>query len=191
MPTRRTIILGAGMSLFAMPAFARAPARTGLPSGGSVVLPNAYKLLSSAPRHDDPNALAAYRNYHSTMAGTNESDGMIAVGLAERFEGLTAFVRQMRGALTSRWSWSNESEGHWYGRPERFVEIPGQGANGEERVGKLVVNVVGWTVYDAPGCMYAVDDRRGVMIAVWIFEKHGGEKRARRYAAEIAASWKP
>lgn len=177
------------MSLFAAPAFA-APARTAVPGGGSVILPSQYKPFPPGHhRYRETDAINAYRRYHSTMAGTNESDGMIAVALPAKYEGLAHFVRYERGALTSRWSNANESEGRWYGKPEKYPETAGVGPNGDEIIGQLQVHTVGWTVYDAPAKLYAVNDRRGVMIAVWILDKHGGEKRARKYAESIAKSF--
>lgn len=179
------------MSLFAAPAFARAPQRTLLPrDGGSVILPKPYKAFPPGDyRHRDLDGLVAYRNWRSTMAGTNESDGGLAVAVPANFDSLERFVRYMRGTMTSRFANANESQGRWYGNPETFPETPGEGPNGPELVGKLQVHVVGWTVYDAPGTMYAVNDRRGVMVAVWIFDKHGGEKQARRLAEKVAASF--
>jgi len=190
MPTRRTLIAGAAMSLLAAPAFARATQRTPLPGGGSVILPNPYKSFPPGDyRYSHLDALVAYRNWRPTMAGANESDGGLAVALPSNFESLGLFVRSMRGAMTSRFSNANESEGRWYGRPETFPETPGEGANGPELIGKLQVHVVGWTVHDAPGTMFAVNDQRGVMIAVWLFDRHGGEKQARRLAEKVAASF--
>lgn len=168
------------------------PSRVPLRGGGTFALPHRYQHFPTGDyRHRDGDIITAYRRWHSTMAGTNESNGMIAVANASRYDDLEAFFREARGHLTTRWSWSNESQGHWYGRPEKYPETRGTGANGPEIAGKLSVHIVGWTVYDAPGAAYAVHDRRGVMIAVWIFNKHGGEERARRYAERIAASFSP
>lgn len=189
MLTRRSAGIGLVSALLAPAAFA-APARTPLPGGGSIVIPGPYKQLPRAGGTDDGRtAVIAYRNYRSTMAGTRESDGGIAVALTSKFESLAVFVRAMRGTMTSRIAGANESQGQWYGRPETFPETSAEGPNGEERLGKLQIHVIGWTVYDAPGTMYAIDDRRGVMIGVWIFDKHGGEKKARRLAGQIAESF--
>ncbi len=186
MLTRRSAGIGLVSALLAPAAFA-APARTPLPGGGSVILPKRYTPLD---RGTDIDSLAAYRNYHSTMAGTRESDGGLVVALATKFDTLERFVRNSRGRMTSRFAHSNESEGRWYGNPQTFPETPGEGPNGPELIGRLQVHVVGWTrVYDAPGTMYAVNDRRGVMVGVWIFDSHGGEKQARRLAEKIAASF--
>jgi hypothetical protein len=187
--TRRGLIIGGAMGLFSAPAFA-APARTPLPGGGSVILPSQYKpVLPGDYRYTERDLVIAYRRYHSTMAGTNESDGAIAVALPSKFENLEQFVRHGRGALTSRWNNANESEGRWYGKPETYAETSAPGPNGEERTGSLQVHTVGWTVYDAPAKLYAVNDKRGVMIAVWILDKHGAEKRARKFADSIAKSF--
>lgn len=166
--------------------------RSAIPGGpGSVLIPPPYEpVLPNDYRYRETGALTAYRRYHSTMAGTNESNGAIAVGRPSDFKDLAEFVRHARGALTTRWSVANESEGRWYGRPETFAELEQQGPNGPERTGKLSVHMVGvLKVYDAPAALYAVHDRRGVMIAIWIFDRDGGETRARRLADRIAASF--
>jgi hypothetical protein len=187
--TRRGLIIGGAMSLFSVPALA-APARTPVPGGGSVILPSQYKpVLAGDYRYTERDLVIAHRRYHSTMAGTNESDGAIAVALPSKFKNLEDFVRHGRGALTLRWNYANESEGRWYGKPETFAETDGEGPNGPERTGPLSVHTVGWTVYDDPAKLYAVNDRRGLMIAVWILDKHGGEKRARKFADSIAKSF--
>lgn len=163
-----------------------------VPGGGAITVPAPYKpVLPGDYRHVDVECVFAYRKYHSTMAGTNECNGMIAVGRLSNFKDLKDFKLNARAGLTTRWSYANESEGRWYGRPEKYPEIGGEGANGPELVGTLKVHMVGWTVYDAPGCLYVVMDKRGIGIAVWIFNKDGGEKCARRYAERIAASFKP
>lgn len=161
-----------------------------IPGGGTITLPAPYKpVLSGDYRHVDVDCLIAYRKYHSTLAGTSECNGMIAVGRVSKFKDLKDFKLNSRAGLTTRWSYASESEGRWYGRDEKYPETAGEGPNGPELVGKQVVHMVGWTVYDAPGCFYAVWDKRGIGVAVWIFDRDGGEKRARRYAERIAASF--
>jgi len=55
---------------------------------------------------------------------------------------------------------------------------------------ELTVHLVGfWDVYDKPAHMYAVNHKGGLMIAVWIFDSHGGIQTARKLANEIAGSW--
>jgi len=161
-----------------------------LPGGGSITLPAPYRL---PPAHRAPppgtDALIAYRKLHSTLAGTTECNGMIAIARADRMADLKTFVQAGRACLTTRWAYANESEGRWYGRPETFAEADSQGPNGEERTGPLKVHTVGWRVHDDPACVYAVSDRRGVMIAVWILDRHGGERRARHLAERIAMSF--
>jgi hypothetical protein len=179
------------LSLFGL---GKRPVRTSIPGGpGSVLIPPPYEPVPPGDyRYRETGALTAYRRYHSTMGGYNESNGAIAIGRPADFKDLAEFVRHARGALTTRWSVANESEGRWYGRPETFPELPGEGPNGPERTGKLSVHMVGMLkVYDAPGALYAVHDKRGVMIAIWIFNRDGGDKRARRLAERIAASWQP
>lgn len=160
--------------------------------GGSVVIPAPYEPIPPGDyRYRETGALTAYLRHHSTMGGYNESNGAIAVARSAGFSDLADFVRHARGALTSRWSVANESESRWYGREEKLPELPTEGPNGAERIGKLSVHMIGWRVYDLPGCMYAVHDRRGVMIAIWIFNRDGGETRARRLAEAIASSYQP
>ena len=179
------------MGLLSALGFNKPGLRIDAPGGGSVIIPAPYEaFLPGDYRHRDTGAINAYRRYRSTMAGTNECDGALAVGRPSNFKDLAEFVRYNRGALTTSWSVAHESEGRWYGRPERFPEIAQDGPNGPELIGKLSVHLVGMLkVYDAPGALYAVNDRRGVMIAIWIFDRHGGERRARRLADDIAASW--
>lgn len=162
-----------------------------LPGGGSVFIPAPYAPIALDDRRSaDTGALIAYRRYHSTLAGSNECKGMIAVAAAASFDNLALFVQAARAALTTHWAYANESEERWYGRPEKFAEVSVEGPNGSERVGPLKVHTVGWTVYDDPACLYAVSDRRGVMIAIWILNRHGGERQARPLAGRIAASFR-
>lgn len=165
--------------------------RAPMPGGGFAVIPSAYKPTKPGDdNHRDVGALVAYRHYRSMMSGTSECDGMIAIARADGFETLDAFVASGRGALTTRWSYADESEGRWYGKPERFPVERREGPNGDEMIGVLSVHVVGFfDVYDKPARLYAVDDRRGVKIAIWIFDGHGGEAKARKLAEGIAASF--
>lgn len=153
-------------------------------------MPAPYRLPPGyrAPA-EGTDTLIAFRKLHSTLAGTTECNGMIAVARAEKMGALKEFVQTGRAFLTTRWSYANESEGRWYGNPQTFAETEGQGPNGEECIGPLKVHTVGWRVYDDPACLYAVNDRRGVMIGIWMLNRHGGERRARRLAERIAASY--
>lgn len=64
------------------------------------------------------------------------------------------------------------------------------GPSGPELQQELTVHLVGfWDVYDRPAHMYAVNHTSGLMIAVWIFDSHGGIQTARKLANEIAGSW--
>ncbi len=162
-----------------------------LPGGGAVFVPAPYLAVPHDHRRAaDTGALIAYRKYHSTMAGSYECKGVIAIGNTGAFTDLAAFVRNARAALTTGWSNANESQTKWVANPEKFPETASEGANGPERIGPLKVRTVGWLdVYDDPGVLYAVADRRGVMIAIWILNRHGGERRARAVAERIAASF--
>ena len=164
-----------------------------LPGGGSVFIPAPFIAVPLDHRRAaDTGALIAYRKYHPTMAGSYECNGVIAVGNAAAFKDLTEFVRNARAALTTGWSSANKSQTKWVASPEKFPETTSVGPNGPERLGQLKVRTVGWLdVYDDPGVFYAVADTRGVMIAIWILNRHGGERRARAMAERIAASFKP
>jgi hypothetical protein len=138
----------------------------------------------------DVGALVAYRNYRSMMSGTSECDGMIAVARADAVATLEDFVRNARGALTTRWSYADGRQAEWYGKEVRFPVERREGPNGAELGGVLSVRMVGFfDVYDKPAHLFAVDDRRGVKIAVWIFDSHGGEAKAKKLADATALSF--
>lgn len=164
-----------------------------LPGGGIVFVPAPWLAIPLDDRRAaDTGALIAYRKYHATMAGSHECKGVIAIAPALAFADLAAFVSSARAALTTGWSYANESQTKWVANPEKFPETASAGPNGPERLGLLKVRTVGWLdVYDDPGVLYAVADRRGVMIAIWMLDRHGGERRARDVAQRIAASFQP
>jgi len=182
------------MALVSPPAFAERGKRTPLPDGSTVSLPAAYEpVFSGDYRWQDTGALVAYRNYRSMMSGTRECDGMIAVAPAEAHDSLDAFVTATRAALTTRWAFADETEGRWYGKEDTRLPVTRRdGPAGEELSGPLSVHVVGLLgVSDKPGRFFAVHHTRGLRVAVWIFDRHGGEKAARKIAGGIAASWQP
>lgn len=172
-------------------ALAARETRAPVPGGGTIAIPSVYEpILEGDYRWRNTGSLIAYRHYRSMLSGTNECDGMIAVARADRHESFDAFISAARGALTTRWAYADESEGRWYGEEEKFPVETRQGKNGEERAGALSVHIVGFFgVYDKPARFYAVDDGRGVRVAIWIFDSHGGEARARKIAELIAASF--
>lgn len=164
-----------------------------LPGGGSVFIPAPFIAIPLDDRRAaDTGALVAYRKYRATMAGSHECKGVLVVGRAEAFADLASFVTNARAALTTSWSYAGESQTKWVANPEKFPEAASVGPNGPERIGLQKVRTVGWLdVYDDPGVFYAVADTRGVMIAIWMLNRHGGERRARAIAQRIAASFKP
>lgn len=55
--------------------------------------------------------------------------------------------------------------------------------------GSIVVGRSGlFSTYDAPAHLVAVQHRGGLNIAVWLYDKDGGVRRARAMADQIAAS---
>ncbi|MEZ5947449.1 MAG: hypothetical protein R3C04_11485 [Hyphomonas sp.] len=180
------------MAFLPLPASAERSRPASLPGGGEVSLPSAYAPVSEGDyRWQDTGGLIAYRNYRSMMSGTRECDGMVAVARAGAHESLDAFVTAARAGLTTRWAFADESEGRWYGKEDvRFPVERRMGEDGEELSGQLSVHVVGlFGVSDKPARFFALDHRAGLRIAVWIFDRQGGEKAARRIADGIAASF--
>jgi hypothetical protein len=133
--------------------------------------------------------LVLYRHLRSMMSGTMECNGMIAIARRAAHADIDDFVNTARGALTTRWAHGDEK-----GWGDNAVRLPVErraGADGVELSGELSVHVVGfWDVYDWPGRFLAVEHARGVRVAVWIWDKHGGEKRARAMVNAIAGSYR-
>lgn len=182
------------MALVSPAASAERGRRAALPDGSTVALPGAYEPVTEDDyRWEDTGGLIAYRNYRSMMSGTQECDGMVAVAAAAAHDRLDAFVAAARGALTTRWAFADETEGRWYGKEDTRLPVERRaGPDGEELSGPLSVHVVGFFgVSDKPGRFFAVDHAQGLRIAVWIFDRHGGEKAARKIAGRIAASRSP
>ncbi len=182
------------MALVSPPAFAERGKRAVLPDGSTVGLPTAYEpVFQGDYRWQDTGGLVAYRNYRSMMSGTRECDGMIVVAAASAHDSLDAFVTAARAALTTRWAFADETEGRWYGKEDTRLPVSRvDGPDGEELSGPLMVHVVGlFGTSDKPGRFLAVDHAKGLRIAIWIFDRHGGEKAARKIASMIAASWQP
>lgn len=180
------------MALLSLLAFGEKDRRAPLPGGGEIVVPVRYEpVLESDYRWRDSGGVIAFRNHRSMMSGTSESDGMIAVARLDAHEDIDAFVKITRGMLTSRWGAANETEGRWYGKEDTKLPVERrQGASGPELSGPLSVHVVGMLdVYDKPGRFFAVESDQGLRIAVWIFDSHGGEARARKMAAAILKSY--
>ena len=190
----RLILAGVLLMVFLpLSAFA-GPSRTVvLPGeGGRVTLPARYEPIPEGDyRWHDTGGVIAYRRYRSMASGTDECDGMIAVARSDAHESLDAFVNASRAALTTRWAFADETEGRWYGEADTRLPVERlNGPSGPELSGPLSVHMVGFfDVYDKPGRFYAVEHEVGIRIAVWIFDSHGGEARARKMAEGIAGSF--
>jgi hypothetical protein len=189
--TRRLAILGAGAAF--MPLFAYAQSRSPLPGGGSVAVPSPYRTKPDYPTYANraDNVLVAYRNWRSTMSGHPECDGMVAVGLSERFQSLESFASTGRAALSIQWGDADRIPGQaWDGNERRYTAERRDGDSGPELVQQLAVHRVGFFgVYDEPAYMFAEQHRSGLSIAVWIYSKHGGISGARKIASRIASSF--
>ena len=174
-------------------SFAFAQTRTPLPGGGSVVLPSPYKSKTEYPNHAHyvPDALIAYNNWDSTISGHPDCDGMLAVALPARFESFDRFVAQSGGALSGRWSAGTEIPGQrWDGNEKHYPIERGEGPDGPERTRQYAVTRSGWfSTYNEASHLYAVAHRRGLYIGVWLYDKHGGVRGARKIADQIAASF--
>lgn len=157
-----------------------------LPKGGVVTPPYRYKPHPYKDEtYRETGVLVLYRHLRSMMSGTMECDGMIAVARREAHADIDDFVNAARGALTTRWAYGDEK-----GWGENAVRLPVERREGEIS-GPLQVHVVGfWDVYDWPGRFLAVEHARGVRMAVWIWDKHGGEKQARVIVNAIGASYR-
>lgn len=180
------------MALLPLLAFGARPVRATLPGGGQVTLPARYELVAEGNyRWKSTGGITAYRNHRSMLSGTSECDGMIAVARMDQHGSLDSFVSASRAMLTNRWSVADETEGRWYGKEDTKLPVERrEGPAGPEISGVLSVHMVGTLkVYDKPGRFYAVEHKSGVRIAVWIFDSHGGEKKARKIAEAIAKSW--
>lgn len=187
---RRMFIVAAGsMPLFSLAA---PTTRTALPGGGSIVVPGPYQVKTEYPNFADrvPEALIAYRNWDSTLSGHPDCDGMLAVALPDRFASLDRFVQMSGAALSSRWSNASTIPGQpWDGKEKQFPIERGDGPSGPERTRQLAVGRSGlFGTYDEAAHMYAVQDRRGLLIAVWIYDKDGGVRGARKLSDQITAS---
>lgn len=161
-----------------------------LPGGGVVLTPCGYR---PDPLKDErwraAGVLVLYRHLRSMLSGTMECNGMIAVARRDAHADIDDFVNAARGGFTTRWAHGDEK-----GWGDNSVRLPVErrvSADGAEQSGELSVHVVGfWDVYDWPGRFLAVEHARGVRVAVWIWDKHGGEKRARVMVNAIAGSYR-
>ena len=179
-----------GLSIF---SFAFAQTRTPLPGGGSIVLPSPYRSKTEYPNYANrvPDALIAYHNWDSTLSGHPDCDGMLAVGLPARFESFDRFVQQSAAALSIQWGDATKIPGQrWDGKEKHYPMERGDGPEGPERTRQMAVPRSGWfSTYDEAAHLYAVAHRRGLHIAVWLYDKHGAVRGARKLADQIAASF--
>lgn len=187
------MVLATGGLLLAPLAFAQA--RSPVPGGGSVAVPSPFKLKTDYPNYADrvPDALVAYRNWDSTLSGQPDCDGMVAVGLPARFASLDRFVQQAGAALSISWSASSELPGQrWDGKEKHAPIERAEGPDGPERTRTLAVSRVGWLgTYHELAHLYAVAHRRGLLVATWLYDKHGGIDGGRKLAAQLVASFQP
>lgn len=190
---RRAIVLATGGLLLAPLVLAQA--RSPLPGGGSVAVPAPFKVKTDYPNHAErvPDALVAYRNWDSTLSGHPDCDGMVAVGLPARFASLDRFLQQAGAALSISWSASSELPGQrWDGKEKHAPIERAEGPEGPERTRTLAVSRVGWLgTYHEPAHLYAVAHRRGLLVATWLYDKHGGVEGGRKLAAQLVASYQP
>ncbi|RYZ08279.1 MAG: hypothetical protein EON61_12925 [Alphaproteobacteria bacterium] len=167
-----------------------------LPGGGSVRVPEPYNRKPSYPTYANKNGiekdmLVAYRNWRSTMSGHPECDGMIAIGRAERFASLKAFMQSARGGRSIQWSDADRIPGQpWDGNEKRYPAEESDGAAGPQIVQLLAVNRVGFLkTYHLSALMYVAGNRDGLHIGVWIADVHGGANKAERLVKSIAGSF--
>jgi len=189
--SRRSIMFAiGGLSLFSS-AFAQT--RTSLPGGGSIVVPSPFQSKTDYPNYADrvPEALVAYRNWDSTLSGHPDCDGMLVVGLPGRFESFDRFVQQSGAALSSRWSDASKIPGQpWDGKEKRYPIEQSDGSDGPERTRQLAVTRSGFfSTYDEAARLFSIHHRRGLYVAVWLYEKHGGIRGARKLADQVVASF--
>lgn len=189
--SRRSLVFAIGsLPLFSL---ASAQTRTPLPGGGSIVIPAPYKSKTDYPNYADrvPEALVAYRNWDATLSGHPDCDGMLAVGLPARFESFERFVQKSGAALSGRWGDASKIPGQpWDGKEKHYPMERSDGPDGPERTRQLAVPRSGFfSTYDEPARLFAVQHRRGLHIAVWIYEKHGGTRGARKLVDQIATSF--
>ena len=186
---RSLVLIIGGLPLWSL---ATAPARTPLPGGKSIVVPAPYKSKTDYPNYADrvPEALIAYRNWEPTLSGHPDCDGMLAVGLSARFESLDRFVQKSGAALSIRWSDASKIPGQpWDGKEKHYPIERSDGPDGPERTRRLAVTRSGFfSTYEEAAHLYAVEQRRGLHIAIWLYDKHGGIRGARNIAQQIAAS---
>lgn len=189
--SRRSVLLALAGLTFSPLVFAQV--RAALPGGGSVAVPSPFLVKTSYPNYADraPDALVAYRNWDSTLSGHPDCDGMLAVGLPARFASLDRFVQQAGAALSGLWGASTQIPGQrWDGKEKHFPIERAEGPEGPERTRQLAVPRVGWfSTYEEPAHLYAVAHRRGLLVATWLYDKHGGVDGGRRLAAQMAASF--
>jgi hypothetical protein len=195
---RRSWIFGslaALLSATSLRAFWAKPVRAPLPGGGTVNVPSGYiPVLPGQYNHDEQSkALIAYRKFRHTLAGTWECDSMVAVSHARMHDSFDQFRQRVRGALSTSWGHADLKPG-WFGGTRSSYPIERKaGTHGPEMEQEQSVHLVGFfDVYDKTGRMFVLHhENSGLMIAIWIFDSHGGVSKARKMALEIVASFTP
>lgn len=168
----------------------QAPARIDLRGGGSFLPPRGYALDSQKSLYRG--SVTVFRRMHSTLGGYVECDGLINVARRETFGTLENFATQSECAATTRWETGNLMPGWTSYESERFPLLRQNGPCGPERVQQLSVYAIGFLrTRNVTAWRVAFDHPGGLMMQVWIFEKHGGLKQACRLAAEVAATFTP
>ena len=100
-------------------------------------------------------------------------------------------MQQSAAALSIRWSDATRIPGQpWDGKEKHYPMERGDGPEGPERTRQMAVPRSGWFgTYDEAAHLYAVAHRRGLHIAVWLYDKHGAVRGARKVADQIAGSF--
>ena len=162
--------------------------RIELPGSGSVHTPRCY--ASDQRRSFRASSIALYRKLRHTLGGYEECDGLISMARRDAFSDLDAFATETENSATTRWLHGDLRPGWTSFEGKKFPIQRNEGPAGRERIQELTVNTSGlfkatvnvaWRV--------ALEHRTGLLVQVWLFEKHGGIATARKLADEITASF--
>lgn len=135
-------------------------------------------------------SIVLYRKLKHTLGGYEECDGMINVARRDRFSDLDAFAVETESAATTRWQYGKLKPGWTSFESEKFPVRSGDGPAGHERIQELSVNTPGFFKATVNvGWRVAVEHSAGLLVQVWLFEKHGGIQGAWKLVDEIAGSF--